>query len=111
MAKRECTTGNASQACLFREEAGRVTFPVQVVPRASRSGVAGILEDAVKLRIAAPPVEGKANAACTALIAEVLGVRKHQVEILAGLGSRRKTVAVAGRTAREVWTAFSAASR
>jgi uncharacterized protein len=79
-----------------RETATGVVFRVRVVPRASRSGIAGIQDDALKLRIMAPPVEGKANEECIRLIAEVLGVKKGRVTIIAGHASRLKTVAVEG---------------
>ena len=85
-----------------RETAAGVVFRVRVVPRASRSGIAGIQDDALKLRIMAPPVEGKANEACARLLAEMLGVKKGQVQIIAGHASRVKTVAVAGLTADQV---------
>jgi uncharacterized protein (TIGR00251 family) len=54
--------------------AGGAVFRVRVVPRASRSGIAGIQNDALKLRITAPPVEGKANEECIRLLAETLVV-------------------------------------
>jgi uncharacterized protein len=73
-----------------------VVFRIRVVPRASRSGIAGVQGDALKLRITAPPVEGKANEECIRLLAERLAVKKTQVTIIAGHTSRTKTVAVAG---------------
>ncbi len=85
-----------------RETAAGVVFRVRVVPRASRSGIAGIQDDALKLRIMAPPVEGKANEACARLLAKMLGVKRGQVTIIAGHASRVKTVAVAGLTAAQV---------
>ena len=72
----------------IRETAAGVVFRVRVVPRASRSGIAGIQDDALKLRIMAPPVEGKANEECIRLLAEMLGVKKGQVKIIAGHASR-----------------------
>jgi uncharacterized protein (TIGR00251 family) len=79
-----------------RETAAGVVFRIRVIPRASRSGIAGIQDDALKLRIMAPPVEGKANEACARLLADILGVKKGQVQIIAGHASRTKTVAVEG---------------
>ena len=79
-----------------RETAAGVVFRVRVVPRAARSGIAGIQDDALKVRIMAPPVEGKANEACARLLAEMLGVKNGQVQIIAGHASRVKTVAVEG---------------
>jgi len=86
----------------IRETAAGVVFRIRVVPRASRCEVAGIQDDALKLRITAPPVEGKANEECIRLLAELLGVKKTQVTIVAGHASRIKTVSVEGRKAREI---------
>ena len=78
-----------------KTEAG-IAFRIRVVPRASRSEIAGIQDDALKVRITAPPVEGRANEECIRLLAEKLGVKKAQVTIIAGHSSRAKTVAVTG---------------
>jgi uncharacterized protein (TIGR00251 family) len=86
----------------LRETETGVIFRIRVVPRASRSEVAGIQGDALKLRITAPPVEGKANEECIRLLAETLGVKKGQVTIIAGHASRTKTVAVDGVKAKEI---------
>ena len=86
----------------LRETETGVTFRIRAVPRASRNEVAGIQGDALKLRITAPPVEGKANEDCIRLLAETLGVKKGQVTIIAGHGSRTKTIAVEGAKATEI---------
>ena len=86
----------------IRETATGVVFRIRVVPRASRCEVAGIQDDALKLRITAPPVAGKANQECIRLLAELLGVKKTQVTIVAGHASRIKTVSVEGRKARDI---------
>jgi uncharacterized protein (TIGR00251 family) len=75
---------------------------VKVVPGASRDAVVGWLGDALKLRVSAPPERGKANAAVVRLIAAVLGVAPGDVEVVAGLTSPRKRVAVAGLGEDEV---------
>ena len=80
----------------IRETAAGAVFKVRVVPRASRSEMAGIQGDSLKLRLNAPPVEGKANEECIRLLAEILGVRKTQVTIIAGHTARTKTIAVEG---------------
>jgi hypothetical protein len=85
-----------------RETETGAVFRIRVVPRASRCESAGFQDDALKLRITAPPVEGKANEACITLLAELLGVKKGQVEIVAGHASRTKTVAIEGVTAADV---------
>jgi uncharacterized protein len=86
----------------IRETETGVVFRIRVVPRASRCESAGFQDDALKLRITAPPVEGKANGACIALLAELLGVKKGRVAIIAGHASRTKTVAVQGVKAAEM---------
>jgi uncharacterized protein len=80
----------------IRETATGAVFRIRVVPRASRSEMVGIQGDALKLRINSPPVEGKANDECIRFLAEVLGVKKAQVTIIAGHTARIKTIAVEG---------------
>ena len=86
----------------IRETGTGVVFRIRVIPRASRCEPVGFQGDALKLRITAPPVEGKANEACIALLAELIGVKKGQVAIIAGHASPTKTVAVEGVKAKEV---------
>lgn len=77
-------------------------FAVRVVPRASKNEIAGQVGDAIKVRLTAPPVEGKANKALIAFLAQELGVRKSQVEIVAGETSRNKVICVLGLSPAEV---------
>jgi uncharacterized protein (TIGR00251 family) len=79
-----------------------VALPVRAMPRASRNALDGVAEGALRVRLAAPPVEGAANKALIAFLAEVLGVPKRDVEIAMGERGRRKLVRVAGLTADEV---------
>jgi len=74
---------------------------IQVQPRASRTEVVGLHGDAIKIRVAAPPVDGAANEALVRFLAERLGVPRSAVTITAGHGSRRKVVSVEGITAPE----------
>jgi uncharacterized protein len=73
-----------------------VRLRVQVQPRASATELAGVHGDALKVRIAAPPVEGAGNAALVRFLAERLGVRRSAVRIQSGAGSRSKTVLIEG---------------
>ena len=73
-----------------------VTIHVQAQPGAKRTEVAGLYGDCIKVRLAAPPVDGKANECLIAFVAERLGVRRNQVVIARGHGSRRKTVVAQG---------------
>jgi len=69
---------------------------VHVQPRAKRTEVVGWYGDAIKIRLAAPPVDGAANEELVAFLADELGVTRSSVEIVAGRASRRKRVAVDG---------------
>ncbi|MGC2183782.1 MAG: DUF167 domain-containing protein [Terriglobales bacterium] len=79
-----------------------VTFAVKVHPRARKNAIAGELGEALKLSLTAPPVEGKANAACIEFLANLLKVPRSSVTIASGLGSRRKVIRVSGVSADEV---------
>jgi uncharacterized protein (TIGR00251 family) len=72
---------------------------VHVVPRARRTEVVGRHGDAIKIRVAAPPVDGAANAELIRLVAERVGVARGAVTIASGATGRRKTVTVSGVTA------------
>lgn len=74
------------------------TLPVRVVPRASKEGVAGIEGGVVRLRLSAPPVEGKANEALARFLAKALGVPRGRVTLVAGGRGRSKIVRVEGMT-------------
>ncbi len=87
---------------IFNETNGAVTFAVKVVPRASRNEIVGVEGDVIKVRLNAPPVEGKANVALVRLLAELLGVSAAQIEIVRGETARRKLVRVRGATAEYV---------
>ena len=78
------------------------TLSVKVVPRASRDKVVGWSGGVLRLRVRAPPQDGRANAAVVALLAGALGVRKSAVVITAGHASAVKRVAVEGLTRNEV---------
>jgi hypothetical protein len=86
----------------LKDAQGRVTFPVRIVPRASRTELAGVTGGAVRIRISAPPVEGAANQALIRFLAKRLGVGRYQVEIVAGARGRTKVIAVEGITASDV---------
>ena len=91
------------------ERDGGVTFEVRVLPRASRAAFIGVHEAAVKVALTAPPVEGAANLALIALVAEVFGVPKRDVQIVRGDKSRQKVVRVADTTLAAVRDVLSRA--
>ena len=69
---------------------------MHVVPRAAATSIAGRHGDAVKIRLAAPPVDGAANEELIRFLAERLSVPRSAVAIAAGRSSRRKSVTIAG---------------
>lgn len=86
----------------IREDKDGVTFRVRVQPRASKNGLAGVMDRALKIRITAPPVDGEANEACLKFIAGWIGVPARSVQIVAGHTGRNKTVRVAGVSAGRI---------
>jgi uncharacterized protein (TIGR00251 family) len=82
-----------------RDERGGCTLELLVQPRASRTRVAGEHEGRLKIQLAAPPVDGEANAALVEFLAGALRVRKADVTIVRGETGRRKTVRIAGVSA------------
>lgn len=88
-------------------------FAVRVLPRASRTAITGVMgegADAVlKIALATPPVDGRANEELVALLAGVLGGPRSDVAVIAGLKSRNKRIRVRGRSADEVRDALQRA--
>ncbi len=82
--------------------AGAVSFAVRVQPGAKREGVVALHGEAVKVAIAAPAVDGKANDALIRYLAELLHLPRLSVEILSGTLARSKVVRVTRLTAEEL---------
>jgi len=78
----------------FTEKDGALIFSVRVVPRASKSEIVGAHDGALKVRIAAPPVDGAANAELIKVLAKTFSVSKTQVEIVGGQTSKTKQVKI-----------------
>lgn len=78
------------------------SLSVKVVPRASRDEVVGWRGGVLRVRVSAPPQDGRANAAVIEVLAAALGLRKRAVAIAAGHTSALKRVAIEGLTRREV---------
>jgi len=76
-----------------------VVFTAKVVPGSSRTAVAGLLGDMIKIRVAAAPEKGKANECLIAYLAQQLGVKKNAIEILSGHTNPVKQVRIAGVSA------------
>jgi uncharacterized protein (TIGR00251 family) len=73
-----------------------ILIDVRVIPRAGRSGIAGIRDGALLVRLTAPPVEGAANTELIEVLASALGVPKRAVTLASGERSRQKRVRVGG---------------
>ena len=70
------------------------TITIQVQPRASRTEISGEQNGALRVRLAAPPVDGAANAELLSFLAKFLGMRRADLQILSGEHARRKVVLV-----------------
>ncbi len=88
------------------ENKGSVEFQIRVVPRASKTEIAGEMDGAVKVRVSSPPVDGAANSELVRLFAKTLGVARSDVEIVSGLASKTKRIRVMGVTADAVQDAL-----
>lgn len=75
---------------------GRITLTLHIQPGAKRTEFAGRHGDALKIRLAAPPVDGKANEALLKFVAETLGLAKSAVSLKSGQTSRRKVLEIVG---------------
>jgi uncharacterized protein len=78
------------------------TFQVKVHPRARKNAVTGVVGDALKLAITAPPIEGRANEACIVFLANFLNVPRSSVTIAAGESSCQKLIRIDGVRAAQV---------
>jgi uncharacterized protein (TIGR00251 family) len=83
------------------------TLSVRVHPGAKQDAVTGLHAGAVKIALNAPPVDGKANEALIAFVAERLKLPRSKVALFAGVTSRSKTLRITGKSAAEVQTALS----
>ncbi len=77
-------------------DAAGVTIRVKVVPGARADAVAGVLGDRLKIRVAAPPEDGRANAAVEALVARALGIPARRVRVQSGHGHPEKLIRIDG---------------
>jgi uncharacterized protein (TIGR00251 family) len=93
----------------YRQAAdGRITLTLHIQPGAKKTEFAGLHGDALKIRLAAPPVDGKANEALVKFVAETLKLPKSAVNLKSGQTSRRKVLEVQGADASAI-AAFASA--
>jgi uncharacterized protein (TIGR00251 family) len=79
-----------------------ITLKVRLHPRAARDGIDGMHGDALKVKVTAPPVEGRANKAVKKLLAGQLRIAPSQIEIIAGERSREKVLRISGISRAEM---------
>jgi uncharacterized protein len=91
--------------------AGECLLKVRVQPRAAANEVVGWRDGILCLRLTAPPVEGAANDACREFLAEALGVRRADVDMVAGAKSREKRFQLPGLTLEEARSRLGGAER
>lgn len=89
----------------IKQDGSGVVIRVRVQPRASKNGLAGEMEGAIKVRLTAPPVDGAANEACCKYFAELFDIAKSNVSLVSGHTGRNKLIRLEGvdeATARAV---------
>lgn len=100
----------AALPCWLRQERDACLLILHVQPGAKRTEVAGEHGDALKVRLAAPPVEGRANQALIGYLAGALRIPKRQVTLVSGEASREKRVRIEGTDAAEIVARFAPAA-
>ena len=93
-------------ASFAKDVADGCTLSVRVHPGARKNGATGIHADAVKIALTAPPVDGKANEALIAFLADALGLPRARIVLVSGLTSRAKILRITGKSAAEVAAAL-----
>jgi uncharacterized protein len=86
----------------IKETPKGVLLPVRAVPRASKNEIQGVHGDALKVRLQAPPVEGKANAALIRFLSDALDIPRSQLSVAFGETGRNKAVLITGFTKTEI---------
>jgi uncharacterized protein len=89
-----------------RDVADGCTVSVRVQPGAKRDAVMGLHGGAVKIALSAPPVDGRANEALIAFVAEKVGLPRARISLVAGMASRSKVLRITGKSAAEVKAAL-----
>lgn len=86
----------------YSEKDRGLTFAVRIIARASRSEIAGEYNGALRIRIAAPPVEGAANRELIRLLAKTFKLPQNAINIVSGAGSKNKIVRIQGADAAKL---------
>ncbi len=92
--------------CAIEQSEG-VELRVHIQPRASKTEIIGLHGEALKIRLAAPPVDGQANAELCRYLARQVGVPQKDVQMKSGVNSRQKRVFIAGKTLADIRAALT----
>ncbi len=98
----ELPPSDAAQPAFLQQQGERLLVPVRVFPRSHRNELS-IEADGLRVRLTAPPVEGAANEALIALLAERLGLPKRAVRVARGAAGRQKILEISGLSSEEFW--------
>jgi uncharacterized protein (TIGR00251 family) len=93
----------------IHESAKGISFAVKVHPRARKNAITGVVGDALKLALTAPPVEGKANLAVIEFFSDLFAIPRSSVTIASGETSRNKVIRISGLSRESVEQRLSAA--
>jgi len=87
----------------FHHGAHGAALAIRVIPNAPKTQIVSIMDDGtIKIKVAAPPVEGKANAVLVSFLARVLSVAESQIDVVAGLKGRNKLISIINLSVDEV---------
>lgn len=84
------------------ESGGRILLKVWLQPKASRDAVVGVYDDALKIKVTSPPVEGQANAQLVAALSKWLSIPKSKINLRSGQTGRRKALEISGLSIEEI---------
>ncbi|MDP1808358.1 MAG: DUF167 family protein [Actinomycetota bacterium] len=84
------------------ESGGQVVLKVWLQPKASRDAVVGIYDDALKIKVTSPPVEGQANEQLVAALSKWLSIPKSKIKLRSGQTGRRKALEISGLSVVEI---------
>jgi len=93
----------------FRDTPDGCILPVRVHPGARTNAVTGVHDGALKISLTTPPIDGRANDALIAFLAQRLRIPRARISLVAGATSRSKTLRIAGKSAAEVQAALDPA--
>ena len=80
----------------FKKTKEGILIEVKVEPRSSKKGIGGLMDNVLKVKLTAPPVDNEANKQLIEIISELLGIRKSSIRIIKGLTSKKKILEIKG---------------